>query len=219
MPLEQLVNSYTSALSAAIGAGDTSLVVASAAGAPGSGNFRIIIDSEIIIVGAVAGTTFSSLTRGAEGTTAAAHAAGSELSAILTAGALTAWRPAPGVLGSTSTKLNDIPANGTAKVFEVSVAVQEGQSVQIHGYLAISNNGVNYPVGTDTHAWLARGGTNLHPGGGITYSTALWGTTHTLGLVDTPGAAGTYAYQLYGRESGNRTAPTFLSGFLQVAAL
>lgn len=62
-------------LSAGIAAGDTSLSVASATGYPDA-PFTILIGTEAILVGAVSTTTFSSLTRGFDGTTAAAHSSG-----------------------------------------------------------------------------------------------------------------------------------------------
>lgn len=77
-----------------LASGATSLVVTSATGFPTSGPFRIIIGSEIIIVGAVSGNTFSSLTRGAESTTDALHADGSVVTHVLTAASLQAL---PGV--------------------------------------------------------------------------------------------------------------------------
>lgn len=80
-------------LIAPMGAGDTSLVVESTKGFPaisGAQQFRIQIGHEIIIVGATAGATFSSLTRGAEGTTAVAHPSGAVVAQAVTAGALSA---------------------------------------------------------------------------------------------------------------------------------
>lgn len=58
-----------------VGIGDVSLVVTSAAGFPVA-PFYILIESELILVGAKSGTTFSSLTRGYNGTAAATHADG-----------------------------------------------------------------------------------------------------------------------------------------------
>lgn len=84
MPVEQFTNNASTTLNGAITSGASSLVVTSATLFPTSGNFRLLIGSEIIIVGAVSGTTFSSLTRGAEGTTAAAHSNGDTVTAILT---------------------------------------------------------------------------------------------------------------------------------------
>lgn len=53
----------------------TSLTVNSASGYP-TAPFTIRVDAEVILVGAKSGTTFSSLTRGFDGTTAVAHTIG-----------------------------------------------------------------------------------------------------------------------------------------------
>jgi len=85
---EKWANQSHTTLASDVSAGATSLVVASAALFPTTGNFRIIIGTEYILVGAVAGTTFSSLTRGIEGTTGAAHSSGADVWHVLTAGSL-----------------------------------------------------------------------------------------------------------------------------------
>ncbi|MFA7079222.1 MAG: hypothetical protein WC147_12560, partial [Syntrophomonas sp.] len=66
-------NNTSTVLSGAISAAATSLIVSDASKFPAV-PFVISIDDEIILVGAKAGTTFSSLTRAYEGTTAASHA-------------------------------------------------------------------------------------------------------------------------------------------------
>lgn len=82
---EQLSNSAASTLSAAItGVGDTTCSVANGTPFPASGNFRIIIDTELILVGARAGNNFSSMTRGIEGTTAATHSNAAVVTHVLT---------------------------------------------------------------------------------------------------------------------------------------
>lgn len=73
---EVYTNAIPRTLTADITSGATSLSVSSATGFPSSGNFSIKIEDEIIRVGGVSGTTLSSLTRGAESTTAAAHTSG-----------------------------------------------------------------------------------------------------------------------------------------------
>jgi hypothetical protein len=59
-------------LNGAINSSVTSLVVTDATGFPAA-PFTILVDSEVILVGAKSGTTFSTLTRGYDGTTAASH--------------------------------------------------------------------------------------------------------------------------------------------------
>jgi hypothetical protein len=89
---ENTVNTYQTTLNngGTLTSGATSMVVTSATGAPAA-NFRVKIDTEYILVTAVAGTTFT-ITRGIESTTAASHADGALVTAVLTAGGLTQFR-------------------------------------------------------------------------------------------------------------------------------
>lgn len=65
----------------------TSLVIGSAGQVPPVGNFRIKIDSEIMLVTGVSGTTLT-VTRGIESTAAASHTNGALVDFEVTAGAL-----------------------------------------------------------------------------------------------------------------------------------
>jgi len=86
MALELFVNDPGTTLAAAISStGATTLQVSSGTGYPASGNFRIRIDSEIMIVTGVSGTTWT-VTRGAESTAAAVHSNGAIVNHVLTAG-------------------------------------------------------------------------------------------------------------------------------------
>ena len=87
MAIEQFSNNAQSSLTAALTSGATSFAVANALGFPSSGNFRVLIDGEILLVTAVSGNTFT-VSRGQEGTTPAAHASGVYVTHVLTAGAL-----------------------------------------------------------------------------------------------------------------------------------
>lgn len=87
---EQIKNSAASVLAANIGSGDGSLTVTTGQGAnfPTSGDFRIIVGNEVMICTARTADTLT-VTRGAEGSSAAAHTAGDAVTHILTAGGLT----------------------------------------------------------------------------------------------------------------------------------
>ena len=86
---EQLWNDLAAlALDGAINNSQTSITVSSALAV--SANFRIIIDSELMLVTAVASTTWT-VTRGAESTTAASHADLATIHIIATAGGLNQW--------------------------------------------------------------------------------------------------------------------------------
>ena len=87
MASEKYNNLASSTLSGGITDVATSLVVASAASFPVSGDFRIIIDSEIMIVTAVAGTTFT-VTRGTESTTNVAHLDTAPITHVVTAASI-----------------------------------------------------------------------------------------------------------------------------------
>jgi len=84
---EKFANNATSALSGSMLPGDLSLTVNSAATFPVSGQFRILIDNEILLVTVVVGDTFT-VDRAQEGTAATGHSLGTQVTSILTAGAL-----------------------------------------------------------------------------------------------------------------------------------
>lgn len=90
MAVEQLANHAGTTLNDAggINNSDTSAIVASATGMPATGNFRIKIDSELILVGSRSGTTLSGLIRGIEGTAAASHSDGAAVDVVVTEQAL-----------------------------------------------------------------------------------------------------------------------------------
>lgn len=84
----------SSTLGSGITSGSSSLTIQSGdtGNFPSDGVFRIRIDNEIIIVGTggVSGSTFSVLTRGAEGTTAASHSGSAPIYLVQTAGSILA---------------------------------------------------------------------------------------------------------------------------------
>lgn len=85
---ERFVNGNAgSQLQGGISAGAGSLVVGDASVFPPAGRFPIVIDNEVLLVTALAGTTFT-VTRGQEGTAAASHADGARVEYCLTQGAL-----------------------------------------------------------------------------------------------------------------------------------
>jgi hypothetical protein len=87
MATEKFANKPITTLNGGISASDLSLVVASASSFPGTPQFRILVENEIMLVTGVSGTTFT-IQRGAEGTTAAIHANGVLVVHVLTAAAL-----------------------------------------------------------------------------------------------------------------------------------
>ncbi len=87
MATEKLANDAISTLNGAINNSVTSLILTSATLFPTSGQFRIRIDNEKLLVTNVVSNTLT-VTRGIEGTIAASHTDGASVIQILTKGAL-----------------------------------------------------------------------------------------------------------------------------------
>lgn len=108
MAVEQFANLAQTTLNGSITNIATTLTVTSATGFPASGQFRIIIDNEIILVTAVSGTTFT-IARGAEGTTGAAHSSGVLVTHVVTAASL-----------SNALNQNYVTTGGTSTAYTVT---------------------------------------------------------------------------------------------------
>ena len=114
---ERLANDFATALSSSVSSSATSLPVAAAAPtALQGGEFRVRVDDELMLVTATGsgGSSPWTVTRGAEGTTAAAHASAAVVTHVLTAGALGAMMGgAPPFEGARVTLSSSIPGSGT----------------------------------------------------------------------------------------------------------
>lgn len=137
---ERFANAASTTLNGAINNSVTSITVTSATPFPNAGNFRILIDSEIILVQGVSGSNFTPVLRGQEGSTAASHSNGATVTHILTAGALTqitadhtgATDPHSGkypLLSTVTTKGDLIAGTGSAAVARVGVGT-DGYAVE-----------------------------------------------------------------------------------------
>jgi hypothetical protein len=122
---EQFENNYTTQLNGGIDADDTTIVV-DAAPTSMTGKFRIIIEDEIIFVGAVSGTSLTGCTRGAEGSTAAIHADNTPVAHIVTSESLKSIGETPDVLyagqftsSATTTVVTFTPTPGKSLVAAV----------------------------------------------------------------------------------------------------
>jgi hypothetical protein len=85
--MEQLQNSASTTLNGAINSSVTSVTVTDGSVFPASGNFRILVESEIMIVTARTSNTLT-VTRGAESTTAASHSSGVSVEHVYTKGSV-----------------------------------------------------------------------------------------------------------------------------------
>lgn len=120
---EQFANAAQTTLSGSMTAGQLTIPVTTSAGFTGmaAGQFRVTIDAEILIVAApVSGTTWTVLTRGAEGTTAATHAPSALVTQILTQGSLLNCPRSLALTGDLETldsngRMLNLPAGGTGQ--------------------------------------------------------------------------------------------------------
>ena len=98
MAVELFANQAATTLNGTITSGASSLVVTSATAFPtaysGASQFRIIVESEIMLVTATSGTTFT-ITRAQEGTSAAGHNSGVAVTHIVTAASATGLQYGP----------------------------------------------------------------------------------------------------------------------------
>jgi hypothetical protein len=88
MAHEQFTNGASTTLAGDITSGAGTLTVASYAGFPTTGQYRVRVDSELLIVTGGLGTATWTVTRHAEGTSATSHSAGAAIVQQLTAGGL-----------------------------------------------------------------------------------------------------------------------------------
>jgi hypothetical protein len=164
--VEEFANNASTTLSAAIvSTGATTLTVASTSAFPGSGNFRVLIDNELVIVTGVAGTTWT-ITRGAEGTTAATHLNGAAVVHVLTAASIIAavseritaaiaGTIATNIAAAVATAVTNMSARDT-KTFADATARAASAPVYA-GQLGVqlSNNTLWYATGTSAGNWTA----------------------------------------------------------------
>jgi len=88
---DTLINRFEDALDGAITDSSTTLTLADATGLPTAGLFRLLINDEIIICSGRSGNTVNVFERGAEGTSAAAHADEDDVQCVLTNQGLQRW--------------------------------------------------------------------------------------------------------------------------------
>lgn len=116
---EKFTNFAQSTLSSTINNSVTTLTVASASSFPSTGNFRILVGNEIMLVTARASNVFT-VVRGSESSTAVSHNAGVLVSHILTAGGFTQAvsenQGAPGFLPSAVPSLNGYTSSSFTQV-------------------------------------------------------------------------------------------------------
>lgn len=127
--VESYANDATTTLAAGITDVQSSITVTSASGFPSSGQYRITVGSEIMLVTAGQGTTTWTVTRGVESTTAAAALNGATVEHRLTKAALEAVRRRASLFvaasnaSAASLASADYVCDGTADQVEINAAL------------------------------------------------------------------------------------------------
>lgn len=182
---EQFANFASSTLNGTISSGALSLDVVMATSFPSSGNFRVLIDNELILVTGVSGTTFTVL-RAQEGTSAASHTTGTAVTHIVTAGALSALKT--DVLGADATVATD-------------------ESTSSSSYTDLTTVGPSITLVTGTAVRIHMGCTaynSVNPGGNVSIAVAVSGAT-TIAAADVNGCLGHGAFDTNGYVVLSRT--------------
>lgn len=131
MAQELFTNGAQSTLSAGINNSTTSIGVADGSVFPATGNFRVRIDDEILLITSRSGNTLSVTNRGGEGTAAASHDSGAAVKQILTAASLRRATMEVGELMSVD------GANGMAQGYDCQVHPDARQGCA-RGHLALA---------------------------------------------------------------------------------
>jgi hypothetical protein len=87
---EQLANFGETTVNEALDDSETTVTVADGSVFPSSGNFRVVVDDELMLVTARSSNDLT-VTRGAESTSAAAHDDGSDITMVATAASMLLW--------------------------------------------------------------------------------------------------------------------------------
>lgn len=215
MPTEQFANKAVTTLFGPIGSGDLTLEVSSAAAFPGSPQFRILIDSEILLVTGVVGTTFT-VSRGQEGTSAVAHLNAAVVTLILTAGALTQLKADAFTAGGDLTGTATSQTIGALAVTDGKVAAANKDGAAGTACMRTLGTGSSQAcAGDDSRLSNARAPTthasSHNSGGGDALDVVGWvlrGTGDPEGVVTAPVATlwlrtdGGTSTTLYVKESG-----------------
>lgn len=211
-------------LAAGISSGATSLTVASSTGFPaavsGVSQFRLLIDSEILVCSNVSGTAWS-VDRGQEGTAAAAHLTGAAVTYVVTAGALANYGAAyatQAALASTSTsdraRANHTGTQSAATITGLATVATTGAYSDLTGIPASSGSGLPSTFVSKTAAYTAAAAEWVEAnvsGGGFTITlpaAPAVGALVVVQKIDSSANTLTIAPSAAGTINGDATATT-----------
>lgn len=159
---EQLANFGETTLAEALDDSETTWTVTDGSVFPSSGNFRVVVDDEIGLVTARS-TNDLTVTRGAEGTTAAAHDNGADIKMVLTEGSLKALLiDELDYAEVTSNASITATSEGTADtVISASAVTFDGSTVSLIEFYAYSAAPAFDAAGRVLRFWLYDGSSSI----------------------------------------------------------
>jgi hypothetical protein len=177
MPDDQMTLGAQATLTAGVSSSAPTLPLSAAIGVADGRTMRVVCEGEVLLVTAGMGTTSLTVTRGQEGTTAAAHPSGATVQQRLT----------PAGLANTRTQPNPHAHNGTDGSGTVAHSATTGRTANDHHNQAHSLTGTDHTLSglTTGHVLTATGPTaaafQAPTGGG---APAAHATTHQPGGTD-----------------------------------
>jgi hypothetical protein len=166
VPLEQFANNAASTTTGSVNnsSNPVSITVADASKFPTSGNFRILVDDEIMLVTAVSGAVFT-CTRAQESTTIASHSSGAAVTHVLTSASLL--------------KLATERAKSYYPIFTPAATIDdEFDDASFSGWTAVQGTPAVTPTESGSQLSI------LHPGGGSAGQFASYMKALTLSTND-----------------------------------
>ena len=197
---EQFANNASTTLNGALNNSSTTVNVTNGTPFSQSGTFRVIVDSEIMIVTAIAGNTMTVL-RGQEGSAAVSHLSGAIITQIVTAGALTQLKTdvtQVGVLHAGSGNPNTFPSfvqganaggNGSLVNVTTTSAVTAGNLLVV--FLQCENSGTTGVTPTDSIGTSYSSVVSVPTGASQVVGTVYAGIAPSSGIVTVHATQGT----------------------------
>jgi hypothetical protein len=202
MPDDQMTLGSSATLTAGVSSSATTLPLSAAIGVADGRTMRVVCEGEVMLVTAGMGTTSLTVTRGQEGTTAAAHPSSATVQQRLT----------PAGLANTRTQPNPHAHNGTDGSGTVAHSATTGRTANDHHAAAHSLTGADHTLSglTTGHVLTATSPTAADfqaPSGGG--APAAHATTHQPGGTDAlavDAAAGTGSLRTLGTSGTSAAA-------------
>ncbi len=186
MRREQLMNNAATTLTAGVDGAATALSVASPGVFSATGDFRLLVEKELVLCTAVSGNSLT-VVRGIEGTTAAAHVSGVAVVNVLSQGGVQAFLRDNIPLADTLPPLRLVDNNGNPLTLGSFTVIKAGAAPVIKQLGAAITVNRRATISTSCATWLTRplpsqfpfvvtacvggmglgGGTNLNPGLGL----------------------------------------------------